>query len=83
VWVRANDRCLFFVRARQAKSKVRVQQFDELVSKAKGRVRTKQVELAAPEERERQQRLGGVVALFSGDRPPHVATRRECGGGRQ
>jgi hypothetical protein len=41
---------------------VRVQQFHELVSKAKGRARTKQVELATPEERERQQRLGGVFA---------------------
>jgi ATPase subunit of ABC transporter with duplicated ATPase domains len=80
---------LLLVRARQAKSKVREQQFHELVSKAKGRALTKQVgfrnsytrpvsklyarfpflhqvELATPEERERQQRLGGVVAEFSG-----------------
>jgi hypothetical protein len=34
---------LLLVRARQAKSKVREQQFHELVSKAKGRALTKQV----------------------------------------
>jgi ATP-binding cassette subfamily F protein uup len=54
-------------RARQAKSKARQDQFYELLDKAKGRSsNTKALELATPEEKERQKRLGGVVAEFRG-----------------
>jgi len=54
-------------RARQAKSKSRQSQFYELVDKVKGgAVVQKSLELATPEEKERQLRLGGVVAEFRG-----------------
>lgn len=53
-------------RARQAKSKVREEQFYELVEKAKGQKATQTVDFASPEEKERQKRLGGVVAEFRG-----------------
>ena len=54
-------------RARQAKSKAREQQFYELSDRAKGRAPAgKALELQSQEERERQRRLGGVVAEFRG-----------------
>ena len=50
-------------KARQAKSKAREGQYYELVEKAKGRTPdAKAVELVSAEEKERQRRLGGVVA---------------------
>ena len=49
-------------RARQAKSKARQAQFYELVDQSKGRAVTRALELSTPEEKERQKRLGGVVA---------------------
>ena len=51
-------------RARQAKSKARQAQFYELVDAAKGREVQGQVSLSTPEEKEKQRRLGGVVAEF-------------------
>lgn len=60
-------------RARQAKSKARQDQFYELVDKAKGRSPgAKALELATPEEKEKQKRLGGVVAEFK------AAVRLSC-----
>ena len=54
-------------RARQAKSKARQDQFYELVEKAKGRgPDAKALSLVTDEEKERQKRLGGVVAEFKG-----------------
>jgi ABC transport system ATP-binding/permease protein len=53
-------------RARQAKSKVRQEQFYELVEQSKRRVEAQAVEFASPEEKERQKRLGGIVAEFRG-----------------
>jgi hypothetical protein len=54
-------------RARQAKSKARQYQFYELVEKAKGRgPETAKIQISTPEEKERQKRLGGVVAEFKG-----------------
>ena len=54
-------------RARQAKSKAREQQFYELSDRAKGRSpASKALELQSPEDKERQRRLGGVVAEFRG-----------------
>ena len=54
-------------RARQAKSKARQYQFYELVEKAKGRGPDQaKIQIATPEEKERQKRLGGVVAEFKG-----------------
>ena len=54
-------------RARQAKSKSRQYQFYALVDKVKGAGNDpKALELATPEEKDRQQRLGGVVAEFRG-----------------
>ena len=53
-------------KARQAKSKARQSQFYELVDKAKVRgVEKGTLELASPEEKARQARLGGIVAEFS------------------
>eukprot|EP01041_Mallomonas_annulata_P006571 gene6571-13295_t len=53
-------------RARQAKSKARQDQFYELVERSKGRTPdARSLELATPEEKDRQTRLGGVVAEFS------------------
>ena len=49
---------------RQAKSKARQDQFYELVDKAKKRESSKKIELATPEEKEKQKRLGGIVAEF-------------------
>ena len=55
------------LRARQAKSKARQYQFYELVEKAKGRGPDQaKIQIATPEEKERQKRLGGVVAEFKG-----------------
>lgn len=52
-------------RARQAKSKARQDQFYDLVEKAKGRgPDAKALSLVTDEEKERQKRLGGVVAEF-------------------
>eukprot|EP01038_Epipyxis_sp_PR26KG_P007928 gene7928-10761_t len=51
-------------RARQAKSKARQDQFYELVERAKSREVTSKIEFASPEEKEKQKRLGGVVAEF-------------------
>ena len=54
-------------RARQAKSKARQGQFYELVEKAKGRgPDAKALSLVTDEEKERQKRLGGVIAEFKG-----------------
>lgn len=54
-------------RARQAKSKARQYQFYELVEKAKGRGPDQaKIQIATPEEKEKQKRLGGVVAEFKG-----------------
>ena len=54
-------------RARQAKSKARQDQFYDLVEKAKGRgPDAKALSLVTEEEKERQKRLGGVVAEFKG-----------------
>jgi len=54
-------------RARQAKSKARQDQFYELVERAKGRgPDAKALSLVSDEEKERQKRLGGVVAEFKG-----------------
>jgi ATP-binding cassette subfamily F protein uup len=56
-------------RARQAKSKARQAQFYDLVSSAKGRSSDlKPLELQTPEEKEKQKRLGGVVAEFKAAR---------------
>lgn len=52
-------------KARQAKSRARENAFYELVDKAKGRSPdSKALELATPEEKAKQKRLGGVVAKF-------------------
>lgn len=52
-------------KARQAKSRARENAFYELVDKAKGRTPdSKALELASPEEKAKQKRLGGVVAKF-------------------
>ena len=51
-------------KARQAKSKSRQDQFYELVDKAKKREATKKIALITTEEKERQKRLGGIVAEF-------------------
>ena len=54
-------------RARQAKSKARQYQFYELVEKAKGRgPDSAKIQISTPEEKEKQKRLGGVVAEFKG-----------------
>jgi ATP-binding cassette subfamily F protein uup len=53
-------------RARQAKSKAREAQFYDLRERARGREVEKAVVLATPEEKEKQKRLGGVVAEFKG-----------------
>lgn len=55
-------------RARQAKSRVREAQFYDLVEKAKGKgdANAKSMELATPEEKAKQKRLGGIVAQFRG-----------------
>lgn len=56
-------------RARQAKSKARQAQFYDLVSASKGRsADLKPLELMTSEEKEKQKRLGGVVAEFKGAR---------------
>lgn len=54
-------------RARQAKSKVRQAQYFALVDKVNSKpTETKQIEFMSAEDKDKQQRLGGVVAEFRG-----------------
>ena len=54
-------------RARQAKSRVREAGYYELVERAKNKnPDVKAIELATPEEKAKQKRLGGIIAQFRG-----------------